>query len=109
MVTTPQEIALADVRRGIQMFRGVETPVLGIVENMSYFVCPGCSQSHDIFGRGGGRGVAEQFGLPLLAEIPIDATIRQGGDTGRPAQENPDSPSRAAFAALAEQVVERVG
>jgi len=104
MVTTPQEIALADVRRGIKMFTGVEVPVLGVVENMSFFVCPDCGQTHDIFGKGGGRNVADQFGVPLLAEIPIDPTVRLGGDSGKPAVENPDSPARAAFSGLAEAV-----
>ena len=66
MVTTPQEIALADVRRGIQMFQGVKVPVLGVVENMSHFVCPDCGSDHDIFGRGGGRSVAAQFDVPWI-------------------------------------------
>ncbi|MGD9547499.1 MAG: P-loop NTPase [Candidatus Krumholzibacteriia bacterium] len=106
MVTTPQEVALADVRRGIRMFRDVEVPVLGIVENMSYFVCPGCGDKHDIFGLGGGAGVAAQFGLPLLGEIPIDPLIRKGGDAGKPAVEQGDSPTREAFLALAARVEE---
>lgn len=109
MVTTPQEIALADVRRGIQMFQGVQVRVLGIIENMSYFVCPDSGKSYYIFGSGGGRKVAEQFGVPLLGEIPIEPTIREGGDTGRPAMENPDSPVRGAFLDLAIQVHELAG
>lgn len=104
MVTTPQEIALADVRRGIQMFRGVDVPILGIVENMSYFRCPDNDKDYYIFGKGGGQKVAAQYGVPLLGEIPIEPTIREGGDTGRPAMENPDSPAREAFLALAESV-----
>ncbi len=106
MVTTPQEVALADVRRGIKMFRDVEVPVLGIVENMSYFVCPNCDSEHDIFGRGGGGEVAKQFELPLLAEIPIDSSIRTGGDTGKPAVEVEGSPAREAFLKLAGKVDE---
>ena len=109
MVTTPQEIALADVRRGIQMFRGVEVPVLGVVENMSYFVCPGCGETHDIFGRGGGKQVAAQYGVPLLGEIPMDAAVRVGGDSGHPAVENPASKAQSAFYALADQVSQLVG
>ncbi len=106
MVTTPQEVALSDVRRGVKMFRDVDVPVLGIVENMSYFVCPDCSSEHDIFGRGGGAEVAKQFELPLLAEIPIDAAIRTGGDTGKPAFEVDGSPAREAFGKLAGKVDE---
>jgi ATP-binding protein involved in chromosome partitioning len=107
MVTTPQELALADVRRGIQMFQNmrVRIPVLGVIENMSRFVCPDTGKSYDIFGSGGGRRVAEEFGVPFLGEIPIDVTIREGGDTGRPALENPASPARAAFLELAAQVI----
>jgi ATP-binding protein involved in chromosome partitioning len=108
MVTTPQEIALADVRRGIQMFQGVQVPVLGVVENMSYFVCPDSGKSYDIFGSGGGQKVADEFGVPLLGEIPIEPTIREGGDSGEPAVENPDSPARAAFLALAARIHELV-
>jgi ATP-binding protein involved in chromosome partitioning len=108
MVTTPQEVALADVRRGIAMFRQVEVPVLGVVENMSYFACGKCGERHDIFGHGGGAAVAKQFGLPLLAEIPIDARIREGGDAGRPAVLQGDSAARTAFVALARRVHELV-
>ena len=106
MVTTPQEVALADVRRGIRMFTEVQVPVLGIVENMSYFVCPDCDTEHDIFGRGGGGRVASQFGFPLLAEIPITAAIRTGGDTGEPAVETIGSPAHQAFSKLAGMVDE---
>jgi ATP-binding protein involved in chromosome partitioning len=104
IVTTPQEIALADVRRGIQMFAKVNVPVLGIVENMSWFACPHCGERADVFGAGGGKAVAEQYGVRLLGEIPIDPTIRVGGDEGRPAMENRESPARDAFLALAAQV-----
>lgn len=106
MVTTPQEVALADVRRGIRMFRETQVPVLGIVENMSYFICPGCSQKHDIFGTGGGGEVAAQYGLPLLGEIPIDPAIRTGGDAGLPAARVQGSAAQAAFAKLAKTVAE---
>jgi ATP-binding protein involved in chromosome partitioning len=106
MVTTPQEVALADVRRGINMFNETKVPVLGIVENMSYFLCPDNGKEYDIFGRGGGGAVAKQYGLPLLAEIPIDSSIRQGGDSGQPAARVEGSPVRAAFLELARRVDE---
>lgn len=108
IVTTPQEIAVADVRRGIQMFGKVGVPVLGVVENMSVFVCPHCGEKADIFGHGGGQAVAERYGVPFLGDIPIDPTIRVGGDEGLPAVANPASPARAAFLALADKVVEFV-
>lgn len=107
MVTTPQEVALADVRRGVQMFRQVEVPVLGIVENMSYFLCPDNGKKYDIFGSGGGERVANQFELPLLAQVPIEAAIRQGGDTGRPLMLQGDAAkeTRQVFLELAGQVM----
>lgn len=106
MVTTPQEVALADVRRGITMFVKVEVPVLGIVENMSYFECPDTGKKYDIFGRGGGSEVAKQYNLPLLAEIPIDPAIRIGGDEGKPAVEIDGSSTQEAFHQLAVKVAE---
>jgi len=106
MVTTPQEVALADVRRGINMFRETKVPVLGIVENMSYFLCPDNGKKYDIFGSGGGAEVAKAYNLPLLAEIPIDPSIRIGGDTGEPAALVMGSPIQQAFAALAKKVGE---
>jgi len=105
MVTTPQEVALADVRRGVQMFRQVEVPVLGIVENMSYFVCPDTGKQYDIFGSGGGQRVADQFDLPLLAQVPIEPRIREGGDTGKPLMlQTADSETRRVFLHLAGEV-----
>jgi ATP-binding protein involved in chromosome partitioning len=106
MVTTPHEVALVDVRRGIHMFAKIEVPVLAIVENMSYFVCPDNDKKYDIFGHGGGTTVAKQFNLPLLGEIPIDPAIRQGGDTGNPAFTIEGTATRQAFTELASKVAE---
>jgi ATP-binding protein involved in chromosome partitioning len=77
-------VALADVRKAIEMFRQVNVEVLGVVENMSSFICPHCNESVDVFGHGEGRKTAEAFGVPLLGEIEIDPRIRIGGDTGKP-------------------------
>jgi ATP-binding protein involved in chromosome partitioning len=84
VVTTPSIVALADVRKAIEMFRQVNVEVLGVVENMSSFVCPHCHESVDVFGHGEGRKTAEAFGVPVLGEIEIDPRIRIGGDTGKP-------------------------
>ena len=82
IVTTPQSVALEDVERGIAMFSKVEVDILGIVENMSYYLCSQCDQRHEIFGCGGGRDAAERLGLPFLGALPLSATIRQSGDEG---------------------------
>jgi len=84
IVTTPQTVALDDARKGLEMFGEHETPVLGIVENMSGFQCPDCGSEHPIFGEGGGREVADEVEMPFLGEIPLDPSIREGGDEGRP-------------------------
>ena len=84
IVTTPQEVALIDARRGLKMFQQVGVPVLGIVENMSYFVCDGCGKRHEVFKVGGGRRVAEELKLPLLAEIPLDPKVTEACDRGKP-------------------------
>jgi ATP-binding protein involved in chromosome partitioning len=84
IVSTPQDLALIDARRGIAMFRRVNVPVLGIVENMSYFVCPHCGTRSDIFAHGGARHEAERLSVPFLGEVPLDMTIRETSDAGRP-------------------------
>ena len=105
IVTTPQDISLLDARKGLLMFHQMRVPVLGIVENMSYFVCPHCSQRTEIFRHGGGRRASEELGVPFLGEIPIDPRVVVGGDEGRPiVTESPDSPVATAYLALAGQV-----
>jgi len=88
VVTTPQSVALEDVERGIAMFEKVEVDVLGVVENMSYYLCPQCDKQHEIFGRGGGRAAAERLGISFLGEVPLIGAIRSGGDEGKPAVAN---------------------
>jgi len=84
IVSTPQDLALIDARRGIAMFRRVNVPVLGIVENMSYFLCPHCGERSDIFGHGGARAEAERLAVPFLGEVPLDMEIREKSDSGQP-------------------------
>ncbi len=109
LVTTPSVVALADVRKAIEMFRQVNVEVLGIVENMSYFVCPHCETRVDVFGHGEGRRLAETYGVPLLGEIEMDAQIRIGGDSGKPvAALGEDAPGAKSIYAMARAVAERV-
>ncbi len=106
MVTTPQEVSTADVRRGIRMFERVNTRVLGVVENMSGFVCPCCGERVDIFGRGGGQSLSEDMHIPVLGEVPLDPQVREAGDAGRPtALATPDSPAGREFLAIADRVI----
>jgi ATP-binding protein involved in chromosome partitioning len=105
IVSTPQDLALVDARRGIAMFRRVDVPVLGIVENMSYFQCPHCGTRADIFGHGGARHEAERLGVPFLGEVPLHLAIREASDAGRPVvASEPDGPHAAAFRAVATAV-----
>jgi ATP-binding protein involved in chromosome partitioning len=105
IVTTPQDVALADAIKGVAMFRKVDVPVLGIVENMSFFLCPHCGERAEVFGHGGGRREATRLDVPFLGEIPLDAAIRLGGDLGRPiVAAEPSSPLAEAFLAVAERV-----
>lgn len=106
-VTTPQEVALHDVRKGITMFQKVNVPILGIIENMSYYVCGHCGERTDIFAHGGGERAAEKLGVPFLGAIPIDPAIRAGGDEGMPiVAADPDSPQAQAFRDIAARVAE---
>ena len=101
-VTTPQEVALHDVRKGMMMFQKVNVPLLGIVENMSFFVCGHCGERTEIFSHGGGERAAEKLGIPFLGRVPIDPVIRAGGDTGNPiVVAKPDSPQAQAFREIA--------
>jgi ATP-binding protein involved in chromosome partitioning len=109
MVTTPQEVSLLDVRKGLQMFRKMNVPVLGIVENMAGFVCPHCQHETAIFGQGGGERLAREFDVPMLGSIPIDPDTRAGGDAGEPiVVGRPESAPAAAFRRLAAAVRARL-
>jgi len=109
IVTTPQDVALVDVRRGILMFNKLNIPILGIVENMSYLDMPDVNGTIDIFGRGGGRRMAEKFEVPFLGEIPIDPRIRIGGDNGTPIVESdPQSAAGKAFFEIADRILESI-
>ena len=109
IVTTPQEVALIDARKAVNMFAKTNVPVLGIIENMSYFVSPGDGQRHDIFGVGGGRREAARLRVPLLGEIPIDIATREAGDRGRPIMvSEPDGAVGRTFVDIAERLVRAV-
>ncbi|OYX31608.1 MAG: sodium:proton antiporter [Caulobacterales bacterium 32-69-10] len=109
LVSTPQEVALIDVRRGAAMFEKTATPILGVVENMSYFPDPTTGAPIPIFGHGGAKATAEKMGVPFLGEVPIDIALREACDDGRPiVAAKPDSPSAKAFMHIAEQVAERL-
>ena len=109
VVTTPSTVALADVRKAIEMFRQVNVEVLGVIENMSHFVCPHCDNRVDIFGHGEGRRLADSYGVPLLGEIELDPRIRIGGDTGKPvASLGEQAPGAGSIYAAARAVAARV-
>ena len=110
LVTTPQAVALGDVRKAFRMFEQVHVPILGIVENMSYFVCPNCSEKHEIFGSRGGEELAQAFGSTLLGRIPFSISIREGGDAGVPiVAAEPKGTQAAAFLEIADNVASQVG
>ncbi len=107
--STPQYIALLDARKGLNLFRKVEVPVLGIIENMSLFVCPNCGHETHIFSHGGARLEAEKLGVEFLGEVPLDIEIRETSDSGRPiVVSRPDSPHAKTFVAMAERIRDKV-
>lgn len=109
LVTTPQEVSLSDVRRAIKMFETVNVPVLGIIENMSYFIAPDTGNRYEIFGRGGGQRLADEYGLNFLGQVPIGFEVREGGDRGVPVVVlAPDTEQSEAFRRAAEEVARQV-
>jgi ATP-binding protein involved in chromosome partitioning len=110
IVSTPQDIALLDARRGVAMFQTVHVPILGVVENMSYFRCPHCGEASEIFGHGGARAEAEKLGVPFLGEVPLLMSVREAGDAGAPVVvSDPDGEAALAFRAVAARVMRGVG
>jgi len=110
IVTTPQEIALLDVKRGVAMFSEVNVPVLGVVENMSYHLCRKCGARHEIFAHGGGERYARELGVPFLGELPIVCELRESGDRGQPlVAAYPEHPASIAFRDIASRVIEQLG
>jgi ATP-binding protein involved in chromosome partitioning len=109
VVTTPQQVSLADSRRAMAMYKKLNIPTIGIIENMSYFVCPSCSHEADIFGHGGGEKLAADLGVPFLGRVPIYQPIREGSDTGVPLLiSEPESPAGRALMAAAERTAAQV-
>ena len=109
IVCTPQDVALADARKAIGMFQQLRVPILGIVENMSYFLCPRCDERTEIFSHGGARQAAEAMGVPFLGEVPLNVAIREGGDNGRPITAiDPDSPLAAIYREVAGAVAQQI-
>jgi len=105
IVSTPQDLALIDARRGVEMFRRVNVPVLGVIENMSYFICPKCHERHDIFGHGGAHTEADRLGVPFLGEVPLHMAIRETSDSGRPVvATDPDGPHAKIYREIAGRV-----
>ncbi|MEN6601881.1 MAG: P-loop NTPase, partial [Bryobacteraceae bacterium] len=109
VVTTPSDVSLEDGRKAVQMFRQVRVPILGLVENMSYLICPHCKERIDVFSTGGGRKTAQEMGEHFLAELALDPGVRSGGDSGNPiALRDSGDPSAAAYHAMAKETVRRV-
>jgi ATP-binding protein involved in chromosome partitioning len=109
IVTTPQDVALGDAVKGLSMFRTLEVPIIGIVENMGAFICPNCGHATDIFGAGGGARMAQRLGVPFLGSVPIDPRVRVGGDTGKPIVViDPEGPAGKALYQISRDVAARV-
>jgi len=109
IVTTPQDVALSDAKKGVNMFLKVSVPVLGIIENMSYFLCPHCNQRTEIFSHGGARKAAEKLQVPFLGEVPLDIRVREGGDTGHPiVTDEKDSPVKESFRQIVDALVAQI-
>jgi len=104
VVVTPQEVALDDARKAVGLFRRVKVPILGVVENMSYFICDGCGTRHHLFGQGGGQWLAKTSGVPFLGQVPMEPVVREGGDNGIPVVLRPDSLAGQALKQIAESV-----
>jgi ATP-binding protein involved in chromosome partitioning len=106
IVSTPQDLALIDARRGVEMFQAVGVPILGLIENMSYFLCDQCGKRHHIFSHGGARAEAAKTGVPFLGEVPLDLAIRERADSGMPiVVTEPDGPQAAIYREIAEAVM----
>ncbi len=109
IVTTPQDVALIDARKGLHMFRKLEVAVLGIVENMAHYQCPKCGNVEHVFGAGGGRRTAEELAVPFLGAVPLEPAVVGDGDSGRPAvQARPESAAAKAFVAIADRIIDQV-
>jgi len=109
IVTTPQDLALIDARKAAAMFQKVKVPLLGIIENMSQFICPHCQQSAEVFGSGGGKNLAQELTLDLLAQLPLDLALRQASDAGKPLLvSEPESKTSLIYKALASKILEKI-
>ena len=109
IVTTPQEVSLLDVRKAISMFKTLKVPVLGVIETMSYFICDGCDKKHYLFNQGGGERLVREFGVPLLASIPVDPMVSKGGDEGKPhVRDFPESTTAKSYKEAAGAVAQQI-
>jgi ATP-binding protein involved in chromosome partitioning len=106
IVSTPQDLALIDARRGIAMFRKVDVPILGLIENMAYFLCPDCGGRHAVFGQGGAEAEARRLGVPFLGAVPLDMALRAASDSGRPlTARDPEGPIGKIYQDLARELI----
>lgn len=109
IVTTPQDIALLDARRGTEMFRKVDVPVIGLIQNMSHYVCPKCDHKAYIFGHDGARDVANEMDLELLGDVPLHIDIRETSDSGKPiVVSQPDNPQTIAYKTIASRILDKL-